>query len=180
MTNIKKAMFAFSLSAAMICGGSAIAKPKANKQKGAKCTTECTQTPCPSGQGNCQPTPSCRPDTCNEKGKCGVHRHGDRKRHHGKHQNGYMARAMQNLNLTEAQRDSIKLLRISQCKASKEAERRLKMQRKENFDNGLKAILTPEQYAQYQANLEQMKQACCHKHPAICPAAQNTPKEDNK
>lgn len=147
MNIVKKAVPALALCAAMICGGTATAQTKKQENKGNCIPAECTAT-CPTQQAQCQLP--CQKDGKHKEGR---HHHGRK----GHKEGGKMQRALQGIELTQTQKDAIKEMAKKQRDNDKESKREMKRKSKENFDNGMKQILTPEQYTRYQSNIAQMK-----------------------
>lgn len=146
MTNIKKTILALTMGVAMIAGGSAIAAPKDNN--------------IPNGQRSEQ----CSPDSCRgaqrfHKGSKGMR--GDKgPRHHGKRhgrRDGKMM-AFKGIELTQAQKDSVKAIAKREKMAVREGMRNVRQQAHAAAEKEIQQILTPEQFQIFQANETQMQQ----------------------
>lgn len=156
MNKFKNIMLTAVLGSALIAGGgTALARSnkKDNKSKArseAYCPQACNQACAPV----CAPGP-CAPDSC-APGRPGKPGPGFAKR--GGRPGNPMARALEGLDLTQAQKDSVKSIAKRQRQSVKEGERKLREQVRANTDKELQQVLTPEQFAKYQANREQQKE----------------------
>lgn len=173
MTKIKNIMLAMTLGAAMIAGGGTAIAKSGKKDKKSKARTEqycnsycndtcgdncnrncndncnniCTQ--------NCTTQVPCAADSCRFPGR--HHSGKEYGRHHGNPGKASGFRAMEGLDLTQAQKDSVKSIMKRQKEAVRAGERQLRQQARANTDKELQQLLTPEQFAKYQANREQLR-----------------------
>ncbi len=144
MTKFKNIMLAATLGTAMIAGGGiALAQSDKNYSKSKAlseqhCPAVCTQ--------------ACAPDSCVPgRGAKNCTRRGGKP-------GSPMVRAMEGIDLTQAQKDSVKSIVQRQRQAVREGERKLRQEARANTDKQLQQVLTPEQFAKYQANREQQKE----------------------
>lgn len=144
MNNIKKSILGLTLGIAMIGGTSAIASTS-GQQPATPCTSEQTQ---------------CVPDSCKGKKACfkkGSKHHNGKGRRHAQSRKQRQNMRFADLNLTQAQMDSVKAISKRERNAVREGVNNIRKQARENADNELRQILTPEQFTQYQANIAKMR-----------------------
>lgn len=142
MNNIRKSILTIALGIAMTGGATAIAS--AASQQPASCCSQQSQ---------------CVPDSCQAVPGCPDAHHGHKGpkgRHHGK-KGAFMHKALQGIDLTQAQMDSIKALSQRRAEAVKTGARKARCEAKEEFENGMKSILNSQQYQQFQDNLSRIK-----------------------
>lgn len=144
MAKFKNIMLAATLGTAMIAGGGiALAQSDKTDSKSKACSEQHCPTVCPQ---------SCAPDSCFPgRGPKYCARRGGKP-------GAPMARAMEGIDLTQAQKDSVKSIVQRQRQAVREGERKLRQEARANTDKQLQQVLTPEQFAKYQANREQQKE----------------------
>lgn len=166
MAIIKNIMLTLTLGATMIAGGGiAIAKSnKKDKNTNSRteqycnnyCNNTCNDNSNNACNQNCTTPPPCPPDSYRFHGR---HHHPGMEpgRPHGRPGHASDIHAMKGLDLTQAQKDSVKSIMKRQKQTILDGERQLRQQARENADKELQQILTPEQFAKYQANREQFR-----------------------
>lgn len=151
------------------CETAACAKPACatTECEGPACATaECAKPACAEASCNeCPKTPCCRLDK-GKKGRCGKPRHHKKGRNYRSKWSEcgtpVCARAMEGISLTPSQQAEIEKLNADRrSKADKEAKSRRDKRIKEakKYNEKMKSILTPEQYAKYQDNLKKNQPA---------------------
>lgn len=144
--------FAIALTMALMGAGILPLSMNAQENNTQTSSTQTEKTECQKKEAKC-----CGKDGefKAEKGKFKTRHHGDKKVGKGKKGSKERMNPMAGINLTDAQKDKLKELRKEQKasveKIDKEARAKKEKARAE-FDKDLKKVLTPEQYAQYEAN----------------------------
>lgn len=140
-------MMTLALSVAMIGGCSIYAKPANEKQNPA---STCTATQCADATF-CQ---SQQEGQFNGKKK--RHPKGG-KNHQLQGHRGGLKMALQGIELTQAQKDSVKAIAKRQHQVIAEGERKLHEEAMASAEVQMQKVLTPEQFVQFKANVEKMK-----------------------